>query len=89
MYFCYILECADQSLYVGVTDNPARRLQEHSEGQGAQWTSQRRPVRMVWMEEHKTLSSARQRENQLKGWSRAKKAALIEGSLRLRSGQGL
>jgi predicted GIY-YIG superfamily endonuclease len=42
----------------------------------------------VWMEEHKTLSSARQRENQLKGWSRAKKAALIEGSLRLRSGQG-
>ena len=88
MYFCYMLECADKSLYVGVTENPARRLQEHNEGQGAQWTAQRGSVRMVWMEEHKTLSSARQRENQLKGWSRAKKAALIEGSLRLRSGQG-
>jgi len=88
MYFCYILECADQSLYIGVTENPARRLQEHNKGQAGQGTAQRRPVRMVWMEEHKTLSSARQRENQLKGWSRAKKVALIEGSLRLRSGQG-
>jgi predicted GIY-YIG superfamily endonuclease len=88
MYFCYILECVDRSLSVGVTDNPARRLEEHNDSQGARLTAQRCPVRMVWMEEHKTLSSARQRENQLKGWSRAKKAALIEGSLRLRSGQG-
>jgi putative endonuclease len=67
MYFCYILECADESLYVGVSDNPPRRLQEQNEGQGAQWTARRRPVRMVWMEEHETLSSARQLENQLKG----------------------
>jgi putative endonuclease len=77
MYFCYVLECAGHSLYVGVTDNPARRMQERNEGQGAQWTAQRRPGRIVWVEEPMTLASARPRENQLKGWSRAKKAALI------------
>ena len=87
MYFCYILECIDRSYYVGVTDDPQRRLQEHNEGKGAEWTAARRPLRVVWTEEHLTLSSARQRENQLKRWSHHKKAALVGGSLRPRSGQ--
>jgi len=87
MFFCYIVECADRSFYVGVTDDPQRRLEEHNQVKGANWTGLRRPVRMAWKEEHETLSSARRRENQLKGWSRAKKASLVSGSLRLRSGQ--
>ena len=87
MFFCYILECADQSLYVGATDDPERRLQEHDEGKGADWTAARRPVRVAWTEEHPTLSSARKRENQLKRWSHAKKTALVRGSLRQGSGQ--
>ena len=76
-YFCYILECADGSFYVGVTDDPAQRLQHHNEGRGSDWTAARRPVKLIWTEEHSSLSSARQRENQLKRWSHGKKAALI------------
>jgi len=87
VYFCYILLCSDDSYYVGVSDDPQRRLQEHNEGKGSDWTAARRPVKLVWTEEHPTLAAARQRENQLKAWSRAKKQALIGGSLRLRSGQ--
>ncbi len=87
MFFCYILECEDGSLYVGVTDDPRRRLEEHNQGRGAAWTAERRPVRLVWTEEHQTLASARQRENQLKRRGRAKKAALVWGALRLRAGQ--
>jgi len=87
MFFCYILECADRSLYVGATDDPQRRLREHNEGKGSDWTAARRPVRLVWTEAHPTLSSARKRENQLKRWSHTKKAKLIGGSPRLRSGR--
>ncbi|MBZ5695843.1 MAG: GIY-YIG nuclease family protein [Acidobacteriia bacterium] len=72
---------------MGVTEDPAQRVQHHNEGKGSEWTAARRPVRLVWTEEHSTLSSARKRENQLKHWSRAKKAALVGGSPRLRSGQ--
>ena len=88
MYFFYILRCADDSYYVGVTDAPQRRLQEHNDGKGSDWTVLRRPVEMVWTEEYPSLASARKRENQLKHWSRSKKEALIGGSLRLHSGQG-
>ncbi len=87
MYFCYILECADGSYYVGVSDNPQRRLDEHNQGKASSWTAQRRPLRLIWTEQHPTLSSARQRENQLKRWSHSKKKKLIAGSPRLRSGQ--
>ncbi len=87
MFFCYILRCADGSFYVGVSDDPLRREQEHNEGKGADWTAARRPVRLVWTEEHLTLASARKRENQLKRWGHAKKTALIEGSPRLRPNQ--
>ena len=80
MSYCYMLLCSDDSLYVGVTDDPSRRTQEHNDGKGADWTTVRRPVRLAWLEEHPTLSSARQRENQLKRWSREKKAALVASS---------
>jgi predicted GIY-YIG superfamily endonuclease len=87
MFFCYILACADGTYYVGVTDNPQQRVDEHNTGKGAVWTARRRPVSLVWSEEHPTLSSARNRENQIKRWNHEKKAILIGGSPRLRSGQ--
>ena len=86
-FYCYMIRCADGSYYVGVSDDPERRVQEHNEGKGSDWTAARRPVSLVWTEEHPSLAAARQRENQLKRWSHAKKEALIGGSLRLRSGQ--
>jgi putative endonuclease len=87
MHYCYILRCADGSFYVGVAEDPQRRWREHNQGKGAEWTAKRLPVELVWTESHESLSSARRRENQLKRWSHAKKAALVGGSLRLRSGQ--
>jgi putative endonuclease len=87
VYYCYILCCADYSFYVGVTEDLEQRVQRHNEGTASDWTSRRRPVSLVWSEEHPTLSSARSRENQLKRWSHHKKASLVGGSPRLRSGQ--
>ncbi len=87
VFYAYILKCSDGSYYVGSTDDPDRRLTEHNQDKGSHWTAARRPVRLVWTEEHPTLSSARKRENQLKRWSRAKKETLFGGSLRLRSGR--
>ena len=83
-----MLVCADESYYVGATDDPQRRLQEHNDGKGSDWTAARRPVKLVWTEAHPSLSAARKRENQLKRWSRAKKEALIRGVPSTGSGQG-
>jgi putative endonuclease len=77
MFYSYMLLCSGGSLYIGVSDDPVRRVQEHNDGKGTDWTAVRRPVRLVWSEEHPTLSSARQRENQIKRWSRKKKLALV------------
>jgi predicted GIY-YIG superfamily endonuclease len=87
MHYCYILRCCDSSFYVGVSENPERRAEEHNAGKGADYTAARRPVKLVWKEAHADLSSARRRESQLKGWSHRKKAGLTQGFLRLRSGR--
>ncbi|MGH9734962.1 MAG: GIY-YIG nuclease family protein [Candidatus Acidiferrales bacterium] len=86
IHYCYVLRCADGSLYVGVAEDPKRRCREHNSGKGANWTAKRLPVEIAWTEPHDSLGSARSRENQLKRWNHAKKASLIAGSPRLRSG---
>ncbi|MBI4466495.1 MAG: GIY-YIG nuclease family protein [Acidobacteria bacterium] len=75
-HYCYLLRCSDGSFYVGVTDDPERRLAEHSSGKAAAYTFRRRPVRLVWTEEHSDLKSARKREIQLKKWGHRKKEEL-------------
>jgi putative endonuclease len=79
MPFTYILRCADDTLYVGHTENLASREQTHNDGKGAKYTAARRPVRMVYAEEHSSMVSAIARERQLKRWTRKKKDALILG----------
>ena len=79
MSFVYIVRCADQSLYVGSTDDVDARVAMHNEGRGGRYTSQRRPVTLVFVEVHETVDAARQREQQLKGWTAAKKEALVVG----------
>ena len=80
MLFVYIVRCADQSLYVGSMDDVDGRIAMHNEGRGGRYTMQRRPVTLVFVEAHETpLDAARQRERQLKGWTVAKKEALVQG----------
>ena len=75
----YILECADKSYYIGSTNNVEERMNRHNAGEAAEWTKNRRPIKVVYQEEHGSLLLARQREEQIKGWSRQKKEKLING----------
>ena len=77
MPFVYILRCADDSYYVGKTNDLRTRLDEHQAGVGAAFTAARRPVTMVYAEEYESAVRAESRELQLKRWSRAKKVALV------------
>ena len=79
--FVYILLCADGSYYVGSArgDSLDKRLGEHREGTYPGYTSRRRPVTLVWSEEFSRFDEAVAYERRLKGWSRAKKEALIRG----------
>jgi putative endonuclease len=81
MWFVYILRCVDASFYVGETGDVAKRLALHNEGRGGAHTAKRRPVELAFVEEHATRATAIVRERQLKGWTRAKKSALIAGRL--------
>ena len=79
MPYMYILECADGTYYVGSTWNMGRRLSQHNAGEGAEYTRKRRPVWLVYVEEHSMIKDAFAREKQVQGWSRRKRRALIEG----------
>jgi len=76
----YILRCADDSYYVGHTTNLEMRLAEHQAGEGGEWTKRCLPVELVFSQEMPDKDHAFQAERQLKGWSRAKKEALIAGN---------
>ncbi len=78
-HFVYILRCSDGSYYVGVASDLHDRVATHNAGRGPRFTSLRLPVSLVFSEPYPSLSSAKRRERQLKGWSRAKKEALMRG----------
>jgi putative endonuclease len=79
MAYVYILRCSDNSLYIGATTNLDARLTRHNGGSACAFTASRRPVALVYSEVHDTPEAAMKRERQLKGWTRAKKEALIAG----------
>jgi putative endonuclease len=74
-----MLRCADGRYYVGHTDNLPHRLGQHDAGLAGGYTHNRRPVALVWSQEFPTRYEALVAERQIKGWSRAKKEALIQG----------
>ncbi len=79
-FYVYIVECADQSLYVGCTNDLVKRIKQHNKSKwGAHYTKLRRPVTLEFSENFKTLKDARHRESEIKGWRREKKLLLIEG----------
>jgi putative endonuclease len=78
MHFVYILRCADDSLYVGCTNNLEKRLHEHNNlKSGAHYTKIRRPVTLVYKEQCESLALGRAREAELKRLTREQKLALI------------
>ena len=77
-YFVYILASRSKNLYTGVTNNLHRRLEEHRSGAASAHTRKYRITRLVHVESTDDVYSAIQREKQIKGWTRAKRVALIE-----------
>jgi putative endonuclease len=78
-FWAYILLCADGSFYTGHTDRLEARIAQHQAGEVEGYTQKRRPVRLVWCQEFATRLEALEAERRIKGWSRAKKEALIAG----------
>ena len=78
-YFVYIVSCADNTLYTGITNDLETRLAAHNSGKGAKYTSCRTPCTLLYSETCKSKSAALQRELEVKRMSRAKKLLLIAG----------
>ena len=76
----YILLCSDETYYTGSTKVLEIRLAQHQIGEGAIYTKNRLPVKLVYYEEYDRIDLAFAREQQVKKWSHIKKAALISGS---------
>jgi putative endonuclease len=75
-WHCYLLACADGTIYSGITTDPARREAMHNRGTASKYTRSRRPVRIVWTEPHPDRASASRREAALKRMPAASKRAL-------------
>ena len=75
----YILKCADGSYYTGSTTNLTLRIAQHQAGEGSEYTRGRLPVELLYSQDFPTEHDAFLRERQVKGWSRAKKEALMHG----------
>jgi len=79
-YFVYIMANTSRMTYIGVTNNVERRSWQHRQREGDSFTATYGLTLLVYVEEFTNVSDAIAREKQLKGWSRAKKHALIERS---------
>jgi putative endonuclease len=77
--YVYILQCSDNSYYTGVTSNIDLRIKRHEEGfYKGSYTYNKRPVKLVYSAMFNDTSQAFAFEKQIKGWSRAKKEALMK-----------
>ncbi len=78
MYYLYILECADKTLYTGITTDLDRRVLEHNSTKlGAKYTSARRPVTVVFSKKFRNRSAASKEESRIKQLTRDEKLDLI------------
>ena len=77
-WVCYLLRCADDTLYCGITNDLDKRIAAHNAGEGAKYTRARVPVELVYSEKHKDRSAASKREVAIKALKRLDKLALIQ-----------
>lgn len=73
---CYLLQCADNTLYCGITNDLDKRLAAHNAGAGAKYTRGRTPVKLIHSEPCADKSAALKREMEIKALTRAEKLAL-------------
>lgn len=73
----YIVQCADETLYTGITNNVPSRVATHNTGRGAKYTKNRLPVFLVYQEEVDDKSHALRREREIKKLNRSQKNSLI------------
>ena len=78
VWVCYLLCCADDTLYCGITNDLEKRLAAHNAGDGAKYTRGRLPISVVYSENCVDKSAALKREMQIKRLSRAAKQALLK-----------
>ena len=78
MYYVYILECKDKTLYTGITTDVTRRLNEHKTGKGGHYTRAKKVKKILYTEQYKTRSQASKREAEIKKLHRKKKLALTK-----------
>ncbi len=74
----YILECSNGHYYTGSTKDLEKRMHEHWNGEGSNFTRKNSTVKLVYFEEYSRIEEAFRREKQVQGWSRKKKKALIQ-----------
>lgn len=75
-WFCYLLRCADDTLYCGITNDLGKRLAAHNAGTASKYTRTRVPVELVYAERCADRSAASKREMEIKGLTKTKKLAL-------------
>jgi len=81
MYHLYIVKCADDTLYTGITVDLDRRIKEHNDSKlGAKYTRARRPIKIVYSKKFRNRSLASKEENRIKNLSREEKLELIKNS---------
>lgn len=78
MWYVYVLLCADNSLYTGISPDPQKRFQQHLAGKGAKYTKSHKPVKIVYQEKFNSRSEALKREAEIKGWRREKKLIKLQ-----------
>lgn len=79
-WHCYLLECADGTLYTGITNDLEKRLDAHNGGSASKYTRSRLPVRLIYAEPHADRAAASRREAAVKKLRRTAKLALAAES---------
>src|SRR5438067_10672027 len=80
-WFVYLLRCAGDSLYTGITKDVSRRCEQHNTGTASRYTRSRLPVELVYQEAHASRGSALRREAAIKAMTRREKLALRDARL--------
>jgi putative endonuclease len=78
MYFLYLLQCFDGTIYTGITTNVERRFLEHKNKKGGHYTASHKAEKIIYTEQLATRSKALKREAEIKSWRRDKKLTLLK-----------